>query len=434
MDRKLRAAVSVTRDGTVASVVRVTRIKSHSRKSFTIDKQSQTNVPVIKTKVTPTNIYENMKTIFSTQTEQNNMTYEGLFSATNVNTTPFMSIIGEKLRNTTPDRSTASTNFSSKIAPLQNHHLIPSTKEGALNKFKSSRLSFGDRRQLYTVGKEDMKRKRCCKFCISCSPFTIFLLALLISLLVAAITAIPASIITMQKTTATTTTMKSTLVYNVTTTTTTTTSTTSTVTDTSTTTSTTSAASTVSMYKNEKKPESKSTDYNVILILAITSNICTSMITGIEIVASCYPCATFTNYGPFSYNYTAISNFTRIAFAFRRQTGYFALDNISVQDFTALGTELIVNGDFETGDLTSWAYCDQNNVTSTGGVQSTFSDGSFNYFPKTGTHYYVGGSILAADYIMQTFPTIIGHKYRVFLWAMHPGSGALTSCDFFLGI
>ncbi|UJR14330.1 hypothetical protein I4U23_001326 [Adineta vaga] len=158
------------------------------------------------------------------------------------------------------------------------------------------------------------------------------------------------------------------------------------------------------------------------------------MLTGIEIVASCSPCNSFTSYVQFGYNYTAISNVTRIAFALRRQTGYFAMDDISIQDFAALGTELIVNGGFETGDLTSWAYCDQNNATSTGGVYSNFSYSGFNYFARAGTYYYVGGSTVAADYIMQAFPTITGHRYQVLLWAMHPGSGPSTSGDFFLGV
>ena len=158
------------------------------------------------------------------------------------------------------------------------------------------------------------------------------------------------------------------------------------------------------------------------------------MLTGIAIVASCAPCSTFNSYLQFTYNYTAIENVTQMAFGFRRQTNFFALDEVSIQDFAALGTELLVNGDFETGSLSPWTYCDQNNALPTGGVQSTFSYNSFNFFPKLGTYYYVGGSTIAADYIMQAFPTIIGHRYQVRMWAMHPGSGSLTSADFFLGV
>ncbi|UJR14331.1 hypothetical protein I4U23_001327 [Adineta vaga] len=257
MNRQVRSAVSVTRikkhhsnsnkhqlnDGTASRIVRVTRIKSHSQKSFKTDKQSlpahdQTNISVINTNTDSTNVYENMKNLSSTPAEQNNIdphhsnkTNENLFSAINVNTTPFISITEDKSRNITPPRSNISTNFSSKVAPSSNDHLSQSSassntnlmlsKKQSINKLKSFRLSFGDRRQLYTIGKEDMTKKRCCKFCASCSPLKIFLLILLISLLVAAITAIPATIVTMQKTTTTiAVAMNSTLANNVTTTTT----------------------------------------------------------------------------------------------------------------------------------------------------------------------------------------------------------------------
>jgi hypothetical protein len=169
-------------------------------------------------------------------------------------------------------------------------------------------------------------------------------------------------------------------------------------------------------------------------MLAITSNICTSSMTGIQMVAHCSPCMTFTIYFSYYYNYMATSNVTRIAFAFRRQTRYFALDSISIRDVAAPNTELLVNGDFETGTLSSWIYCDQNNASSTGGVKSTFSFSGFTYFPQSGTYYYVGGSNITADYISQAFPTIIGHNYNVTMWAMNPGSATLSSADFFLGV
>ncbi len=172
------------------------------------------------------------------------------------------------------------------------------------------------------------------------------------------------------------------------------------------------------------------------LILAITSNICTSTITAIQMVAYCVPCTAFTPYFEFFYNYTAISNVTRIAFALKRQNYYFALDSVSVRDYAAPSTEILTNGGFETGDLTSWIYCNQNNALSTGGVKSntSFSYNSFTYFPQAGTYYYLGGSNISADYISQSFPTKIGHEYNVSLWTMFPGSGNLTSANFFIGV
>ena len=151
-------------------------------------------------------------------------------------------------------------------------------------------------------------------------------------------------------------------------------------------------------------------------------------------ITRCGSCAAFPVYVQFIYNYTAIANRTRIAFAFRRETRHFALDDISIQDYTVLGTEILVNGDFETGSLSPWLYCNQFNASSTGGVKPTFIDTGFIYFPKSGTYYYVGGSTTATDYIIQTFPTQIGHLYKVSMWGMYPGTGNLTSADFFLGV
>jgi hypothetical protein len=171
-------------------------------------------------------------------------------------------------------------------------------------------------------------------------------------------------------------------------------------------------------------------------ILAITSNICTSTITAVQMVAYCVVCPTFTPYVEFFYNYTAISNVTRITFAYKIQNYYFALDSISVRDYAAPSTEILTNGGFETGDLTSWIYCNQNNASYTGGVKSntSFSYNNFTYFPQAGMYYYLGGNNISADYISQSFPTIIGHEYNVNLWSMFPGSGNLTSANLFLGV
>jgi len=171
-------------------------------------------------------------------------------------------------------------------------------------------------------------------------------------------------------------------------------------------------------------------------ILAITSNICTSTITGIQMVDSCFPCSTFPYYILIIYIYQAISNVTRIAFAFKRQNYYFALDSVSVRDYAAPSTEILNNGGFETGDLTSWIYCNQNNASSTGGIKSntSFSYNSFTYYSQSGTYYYLGGSNISADYISQSFPTKIGHEYNISMWVMFPGSGNLTSANLFIGV
>jgi hypothetical protein len=98
-------------------------------------------------------------------------------------------------------------------------------------------------------------------------------------------------------------------------------------------------------------------------------------------VSNCNPCVIFPYY------YTAVSNLTRIAFAFLLQTYYFTLDSVSVRDFAAPNTEIRSNGGFETGDLTSWLYCNQNNASIAEGVKSNFTYRNYTYYPQAGNYY-----------------------------------------------
>ncbi len=150
-------------------------------------------------------------------------------------------------------------------------------------------------------------------------------------------------------------------------------------------------------------------------------------------VSSCNPCVNFSYYYMVSYNYTALSNTTRLAFAFLVQTYYFALDSVSVRDFLAPGTEILNNGGFETGDLTSWLYCNQNNGTYAEGVKSNLTYQNYTYYPQAGNYYYLGGSNISADYIIQSFPTQIGHQYTITMGVMYPGTmEILRALIFFL--
>jgi hypothetical protein len=154
-------------------------------------------------------------------------------------------------------------------------------------------------------------------------------------------------------------------------------------------------------------------------------------------VDHCLNCTTLLSYYPYVRNYTAIQTSTLIAIALRRQTGFFALDDLSVRSFTTPSVEILINGGFETGDLTGWSYCNQNNGTNSGGVMANSTHFTYlgvTYYPKSGSYYYVGGSNTSADYISQTFPTTIGQQYTVSFGFMNAGSGPLTSADLFLGI
>lgn len=171
-----------------------------------------------------------------------------------------------------------------------------------------------------------------------------------------------------------------------------------------------------------------------IVIVAITSNICTTSLSGITMVASCSPCTAFPFYYQSIYNYTAFTVTTILAFSLRRWNAYFAIDNVSVRDYAAPSTEILVNGGFETGSLTPWVYCNQMNISSTGGIRSNFSHASFGYYPQSGIYFYVGGSNISADYLFQSFPTQIGHQYKVTIYTMFPGTDNMTSAALFLSI
>jgi hypothetical protein len=139
-------------------------------------------------------------------------------------------------------------------------------------------------------------------------------------------------------------------------------------------------------------------------------------------VSNCGPCSSFPYYYTVVYNYTALSNATRIAFAFLIQNYYFALDSVSVRDFLAPSTEILLNGGFETGNLSSWLYCNQNNGTYAEGVKSNLTYQNYTYYPQAGNYYYLGGSNISADYMIQSFPTQVGHRYTITMGVMYPST------------
>ena len=149
-------------------------------------------------------------------------------------------------------------------------------------------------------------------------------------------------------------------------------------------------------------------------------------------LGTCFPCSTFAFYYQSIYNYTAVATTTVLVFSLRAVNAYFAVDSVSVRDYAALSTEILVNGGFETGTLTPWIYCNQMNVSITGGVTSNFSWGGFNYYPQSGTYFYVSRNNISADYLFQSFPTQVGRSYKVTTHLMYPGNSSLSSAAVFL--
>ncbi|CAF1593401.1 unnamed protein product [Didymodactylos carnosus] len=98
--------------------------------------------------------------------------------------------------------------------------------------------------------------------------------------------------------------------------------------------------------------------------------------------------------------------------SFRNDANYWFLDDVSVKKIGNT-TNLIVNGGFETGDITGWDYTDPYGVSYRGTATS------MGYY--TGAYSYTGGESYAVDFISQTFNVTIGAVYNVSYWLTGQG-------------
>ncbi|CAF2757735.1 unnamed protein product [Rotaria sp. Silwood2] len=101
---------------------------------------------------------------------------------------------------------------------------------------------------------------------------------------------------------------------------------------------------------------------------------------------------------------------------------YWLLDRISVTG-TASNTNILINGGFEMGNFTGWTqYCATDaNCGGTGTNYGQLTTSSC----KSGTYCYVdkcdnGGHF---DYLVQSFPTVIGNYYSVAFYLKIYSSG-----------
>ncbi|CAF1182476.1 unnamed protein product [Rotaria sordida] len=349
----------------------------------------------------------------------------------------------EKTRNIKSILSFQSITSPSKIKPLNDDNFID-TIAHSTELLKNINLD-----PVSTTKKKPTNSKfRCSK-----RSFLFYLILPVVLILLITVSIVVPVVSLLSKTTTTILTTSNTLTSSTSTSATTSTST-STTTSTSTSTTTSTSTSTTSSSSSSTTTSSTSTSTKTTTstttasttsttttttaaTVTITSNICTVNWSGIKMIANCVNCSTMLFYYNYVTTYTAIGTSTRIAFSFRRNNGYFALDNLSVRSFTAPSTELLVNGGFEMGDLTGWSYCSQDNSSMTGGVKgnsSNFTYLSFTFRSQSGSYYYVGGGTTYADYISQTFSSTIGALYTVSLWILISGTGPLNDAALFLGI
>ncbi|CAF0745214.1 unnamed protein product [Rotaria sp. Silwood1] len=171
--------------------------------------------------------------------------------------------------------------------------------------------------------------------------------------------------------------------------------------------------------------------------VTITSNSCTSGWKSVTLLYHCSNCPDIAPYTQYTYTYTAISNRTRIAFAFREDSGCFALDAVSVRSIITPSTELIANNGFETGTLSSWTYCNPSSATAAGEVKQnsdSFQCMGYTYQAQSGTHFYYDGAVGNCDYLIQMFTTIVSQTYTISYWLYNQGTGSASSADVIISI
>lgn len=125
-----------------------------------------------------------------------------------------------------------------------------------------------------------------------------------------------------------------------------------------------------------------------------------------------------TSYQQQLFNYTSLSTgIATLEFGFKAKNSAktWHLDNVSVLDRTSSNTEMIINGDFESGSLNGWqTLCSSTNCGGTGGVLSTTSCYS-------GSYCYEGACQGAYDFLRQSFPVVLGHVYTLSFWIYTDG-------------
>lgn len=131
----------------------------------------------------------------------------------------------------------------------------------------------------------------------------------------------------------------------------------------------------------------------------------------LDLAGQALPGSTFTNY---TVSFVPLGPVTAISFVMRNDPGYIYLDDVSVVDISTPTGELITNGGFESGPVSSttpagWYYQNPFSAQFTGTV--------INGFDHTGTgNSYQDGSVQAYDEISQDIATAIGDTYTLSFW------------------
>lgn len=109
--------------------------------------------------------------------------------------------------------------------------------------------------------------------------------------------------------------------------------------------------------------------------------------------------------------FVASTTSVTVQFSMKKTVGFWLLDDVEMWDITS-NRNLIQNGDFETGTLAPWNYCDPYNTQNGSAIRQAVS----TLIPNNGLYYYGGSPSPDEDYLSQVVPTTIGHQYNFSFW------------------
>jgi len=135
------------------------------------------------------------------------------------------------------------------------------------------------------------------------------------------------------------------------------------------------------------------------------------------------------DYTFYSYDVTATNATTWLTVFFRQDPAYWGFDDVSLMDTN--GNNLIVNGGFETGDLTGWESVGQQGLPAAGRVTAG-TPGTTTRNSHSGNYYWYDGAVGGVDGIAQGISTVVGQDYTLSFWLSGDG-GSIASFDAFIG-
>lgn len=157
---------------------------------------------------------------------------------------------------------------------------------------------------------------------------------------------------------------------------------------------------------------------------------CAVVLAGLLSASSAHatPLIALNNPSPFGFtlytvDFTATSSNTTLTALFRQDPAYWSFDDVSVT-LQGGGSNLVVNGGFETGAAAPWYFVGQQGLPAAGVV----SGGWFH----SGSYSWVDGAVGGVDGIAQNFATNTGSNYTLSFWLAVNG-GAISSFEIYAG-